>query len=366
MNTLEELSIELTNECDLACIHCSSGSVPRKMEGEISFTKHVELLAQARDLGATVLSLSGGNPLLYAKLPELVHIAISLGYTRILLYTTGHSCFGHAMQAAEGYGRTVNHYPRIRELLDIGVTWVFSLHSHVAAVNDMLMGTAGALRDICASISYLTAQGEAVELHCVPMKPNMLHLRGVRELAEQLGVGKVSFLRFVPQTRGKLNSSRLLYTKTEFEFLQHMLHAMSSEPGVPIRMGCPIDFRHTITSMGGKVRYCHAGDDLILVRPTGAVHPCAAWKSLPADSNVLEHSLSDIWERSEVFVAIREFKAGGYKQVENGCNACGFLDSCMSGCPAQRLHHIGAVDMSALQHSHGDPMCPIGGENDGS
>lgn len=359
MYELEELSIELTNECDLACIHCSSGSVPNRLPNELSFDKHLELVLEARALGATVLSLSGGNPLMYEQLPEIIGVAKEVGYERILLYTTGHSCRGHAIYSTTG--RTVMDYQRLSELLGIGVTWVFSLHSHVPAVNDMIMNTPGALADIKASIKYLTSIKEVVELHCVPMLPNWKHLRGVRSLAGDLGVRKVSFLRFVPQTRGKLNSDKLLYSKEDFKEMQHMLHEMSEEPGVPIRMGCPIDFRHTIADMGGKVRYCHAGDDLILVRPTGAVHPCAAWKSLPADSNVKKQNLTDIWHNSEVFNAIREFKAGGYHEVENGCKTCGFLDSCMSGCPAQRLHHIGAKDISALKHSPGDPMCPLVG-----
>ena len=364
MVQLEELSIELTNECNLACIHCSSGSVPKRMPGELTYAKHVELVQDARELGATVLSLSGGNPLLYAELVPLVTLALGIGYERVLIYTTGHSCTGHAARSTSRRTISKTETPELIPLFGRGVTWIFSLHSHLPEVNDMLMGTPGALEDIKTSIRFLTSIGERVELHCVPMKPNWKHLRGVRELAGELGVSKVAFLRFVPQTRGKLNSDKLLYSREDFRDMQIMLNEMSAESGVQIRMGCPIDFRHTITDMGGKVRYCHAGDDLILVRPTGAVHPCAAWKSLPTDSNVKDSSLQDIWENSDIFKAIREFKAGGYKEVQNGCNTCGFLDSCMSGCPAQRLHHIGTASMDALKSSHGDPMCPKGGSNE--
>ena len=88
---LEELSIEVTNECPLACIHCSSGSSPKRLPDELSVDRQMELIQEARDMGATVLSLSGGEPLVYPHTMRLIEEANRLDYKRILLYTTGHT-----------------------------------------------------------------------------------------------------------------------------------------------------------------------------------------------------------------------------------------------------------------------------------
>jgi radical SAM protein with 4Fe4S-binding SPASM domain len=213
------------------------------------------------------------------------------------------------------------------------------------------------------SINWLHDQGAVVEIHMVPMKPNFKHITPLRDLCAEIGVKKMSLLRFVPQTRGRANVDELGMTKMEFIQMQMIIaEEFAREHPVQLRAGCPIDFRHAIGALPKKAKPCHAGDDLILVRPNGAVHPCAAWKSLPSDSNVRDHSLNDIWYSSHTFNAIREFKETGYTMV-SGCAACTFLDSCQTGCPAQRLHAYGNKSMEDLYLACSDPLCPRG--NDG-
>lgn len=354
MNGVEELSIEVTNECTLACLHCSSGSVPKKDPNELTHKEHVRLLGEARKLGATTLSLSGGNPLLYDNLLRLTHKAIEVGFKRVLIYTTGHN----------RHGSTVDKHNDFAQLIKLPqVVWIFSMHSHDTAVNDLIMNRAWALGSIIKSIRLLTTLICDVEVHMVPMKPNYQHIPQVRDLCAELGVGKLSLLRFVPQTRGRQNLLELGMDKMDFIRMQMIIaDEFAKDHPVQLRAGCPIDFRHAIGALPAKAKPCHAGDDLILVRPDGTVHPCAAWKSLPSDSNVRNENLADIWHHSYTFEAIRQFKADGYKTV-SGCVSCSLLDSCKTGCPAQRLHAYGRKTMDDLYLGCSDPLCPKG--NDG-
>lgn len=375
MYDLLELSLELTNSCPLSCRHCSSGSSMPKLPDELSFKTHKRLLEEARGLGATVLSLSGGTPLNYRPydydspqaLVDLVNRAIKIEYENILIYVTGHSL----------YGPTIDRYPKIAHLLGLpNVTWIFSMHSHVNSVNDYIMNKDGALQEILYSIGWLRNLNECVEIHMVPMKPNYHDIPAVRALCARLGVSKISCLRFVPQTRGKANVDSLGMTVKDFAEMQFILSREVDKNGehpVEVRLGCPIDFRHAVGLLPEKAKPCHAGDDLILVRPQGDVHPCAAWKSLPSDSNVNRMSLDDIWYHSKVFNAIRSFKAGdwlddmasyapGYKVIGGPCATCNMLDSCMSGCPAQRLHAYGD-NLNGLYVPFSDPLCPRGNKS---
>lgn len=349
--TIEELSIELTNQCTLSCLHCSSGSIPKKMPDELQYHEHSRLLAEARGLGAKTLSLSGGNPLMYGDMPKLVRKAIELGFSRVLIYTTGHNA----------NGSSIDRYRDINALLGYKqVTWITSLHSHQNGVNDYIMNTPWAFSSIIKSVHWLIAHNENVEVHMVPMKPNYTHIPGMRDLCEKLGVSKLSLLRFVPQTRGKEHVADLGMNKADFIRMQMIIaDEMAREHVVELRAGCPIDFRHSISMLSSKAKPCHAGDDLMLVRPDGTVHPCAAWKSLPSDSNVRHDNLKDIWTKSPTFEAIRNFKADGYRMV-SGCAPCTFLDSCKAGCPAQRLHAYGHKSIEDLHIGCSDPLCPKG------
>lgn len=355
--TIEELSIEVTNECQMACLHCSSGSSPQKGPNELTLVEHTRLLREARYLGAKTLSLSGGNPLMYSGMTTLVSRALALDFERVLIYTTGHN----------SKGSTVETYSGMEMLLSPSyidnVVWIFSLHSHLAEVNDRIMNRPWATSNILTSINWLKERGATVEVHMVPMKPNYAHIPQMRDLCESLGVMKLSLLRFVPQTRGKANVADLGMTKMDFIKMQMIIaEEFAREHPVQLRAGCPIDFRHAIGALPAKAKPCHAGDDLMLVRPNGAVHPCAAWKSLPSDSNVRHDSLQGIWETSQTFTAIRDFKASGYNMV-SGCSACSLLESCKTGCPAQRLHAYGNKSMDDLYLACSDPLCPKG--NDG-
>lgn len=356
---IEELSIEVTNECTLACLHCSSGSVPKRGQNELTYSEHTRLLREAVHMGAKTLSLSGGNPLLYDHLTGLVYRAAELGFERILIYTTGHNRIGEE----------VLDYPDIDNLLGIkGVRWIFSLHSHDALVNDMIMNVDGTTEHVLNSMSWLVGQGETVEVHMVPMLPNYQHIPQVRDLVGTLGVRRLSLLRFVPQTRGKAHKDVLGMSRLDFVRMQLIIADEMRQPhDVELRCGCPIDFRHAIGELDNKAKPCHAGDDLILVRPNGTVHPCAAWKSLPSDSNVRQDSLADIWVDSNTFNSIRDFKAHGYRAV-GGCASCQLLDSCQTGCPAQRLHAYAngsKPSMEDLYCGSSDPLCPRGNDGHG-
>lgn len=390
MYKLEELSIELSNRCLLRCIHCSSGSQPMAMPNELSHFKIFKLISHARQLGATVLSLSGGDPILLGMdVVSYVDHARSDGYRRVLFYTTGIwnvDLDQLDMPGAEPLGGMwgIDSWPYLEHLIDAGIrpifpergvqqdmlkppienilTVIFSLHSHRPEVHDFIMGVSGSWYTTTGGILALVDKGVNVEVHMVPMKPNYKHISNVRDMCADMGVSKLSLLRFVPQTRGHFNRNILDISIKEFRDIQYVLQAEYCKKEHPVKMrpGCPIDFRHkVIGSIYDKPKSCHAGLDLILVRPDGSVHPCAAWKTLPDDANVRDNSLAYIWEHGAVFQALRDYHTEGYKTLDGPCSSCIHLDSCKGGCPAQKLHAYGKT-LDAMYHPDCDPLCPTG------
>src|SRR5579872_1424471 len=84
---LRELKIELTQQCPLACVHCSTDS-HRRQTSALPEANVFNLLREASQLGVIKVALSGGEPLLSPYLPKLIGEATALGI-HSSLYTCG-------------------------------------------------------------------------------------------------------------------------------------------------------------------------------------------------------------------------------------------------------------------------------------
>lgn len=92
MNRLHEnehLSMEVTTRCTSACRHCFARA-GLDNDRELSPDTALAFIKEGRDLGYNQLHITGGEPLLYPALEELLTHAGELGYKRILVNTNGH------------------------------------------------------------------------------------------------------------------------------------------------------------------------------------------------------------------------------------------------------------------------------------
>jgi len=375
---LDELSIELTGLCNMRCIMCSSGSdLYYDNSNDLSLEEILWLIKQANDMGAKVLSLSGGDPIVMPteSLLTILDVAGSMNFEEILFYTTGVD----EVLTTDVYG---SHYcisgisnlrasirDKFSNSLKDKLTFVYSLHSHDPAVNDYIMGRSGAFKAVTRGINLCVRRGYRTWIHMVPMLPNWSDMGELYNFCEKLGVEQMSALRFVPQTRGRANVRQLALNVDEFASMQRMMESIATDnrsfsQKVKFRIGCPIDFRHTVFQrIKDKQHPCHAGKDLILVRPDGSVHPCAAWKTLPKTDNVRQTSLQDIWDNSTIFQMLRRYHEQDWDTVGGVCSRCRFQRTCKSGCIAQRLHAISANStkpptIDNLCDPIPDPLCP--------
>lgn len=85
-----------TRFCNLACQHCYSSSGPT-VRGELEPHLILSTLATLRAEGYEVLSLSGGEPLLYSHFKEVASAAVANGF-RVNLITNGAPVGGHLLK----------------------------------------------------------------------------------------------------------------------------------------------------------------------------------------------------------------------------------------------------------------------------
>ena len=352
---LYELSIEITEQCVCACVHCSSDSGPNRTK-MLSYERVLSLIDEAADMGAQCVSLSGGDPMVLGR-----------GYNQqVLDYIAGKGLYW--LWYSSGVGMNGERFDEgwadmFAELFpsDMRNRVIFSLEGYSPQTDAEIVGVKDHWATVVRAARLLKERHVKFEIHVTPMKPNFSELGMLASFAlDNLGAERVSFLRFVPQGRGERNREKLLLSPREFDLLEHILLYMEGTlyPG-RVRLGCPIDFRHIYT--GQQRKFCHAGKDLLLVRPDGDVHCCAGWKNNGGLvlGNVYQQSLEEIWEESPVLKLIRAWNEGGYGLSD--CSSCKFLELCHGGCPAQRiirnLEHGYTEPHDLLARGH-DPLCP--------
>ena len=73
------VQLHLTRTCNLECLHCYSSSGPAVRE-QLEVGRLVRFISEAAEQGYQVLALSGGEPLVYPDLLEVVRTAKDLGF----------------------------------------------------------------------------------------------------------------------------------------------------------------------------------------------------------------------------------------------------------------------------------------------
>lgn len=354
---IEELSLEITYDCPHNCQMCSSSAChPSPLKDEMKTSEIQDILFRTKNssLSPKNFSLSGGEPLQRADIYTLMRFAKILGYKN-LLYTTGQTRDVDRTHLIDNYD--------IKNLAELDVKMIFDLQSPDEKTCDKIMGTDGYFDNVVNAIIKCKEAGLEVETHFVPMTLNFKHFFDYLELAKELDIDKVSYLRFVRQGRGHENP-HLELSKKQFKELQFMFIRAEEElePNNIMRLGHPID-RRFLVDPHYPIRACRGATDAPLIHPEGSVVMCPAWKELKrfAAGNVREQNLEHIMKYNPYYQTFYNFiHETGYKEIVGKCQECPYLSRCKGGCVAQRLiHNVGKVDIPLEEAIKigSDPMC---------
>jgi MoaA/NifB/PqqE/SkfB family radical SAM enzyme len=143
MGSLRSLFLKPVLSCTAGCLHCRPRlSAYRGFEGpQLRPERFIALMREARELGATALHLSGGEPTLYPELPRLVREGKRAGYFVIL--------------NTNGSARRRDLYD---ELLEEGLDAVIlSIHAARATLHDEIKRRPGSFDEVVSSLERLSA-----------------------------------------------------------------------------------------------------------------------------------------------------------------------------------------------------------------
>lgn len=326
---LRELKIEINRECPLRCLHCSSNGAPRASE-KLDSSRAADLIREFADMGGKTLAISGGEPLAYKNLSLILDVCRSLDI-HPNLYTSGICSNGLPLSSIsedtlELFGQT-----------HTGV--IFALHGAQAKTHDTLTRLLGSFDTTVESIQRTVDAGISVEVHFVPTAINFGEIADMVRLLASMDIKKVSWLRFVPQGRGEINRGVLQLSREQLRQLAHArIELQHIYPEVQIRTGSPFNIL-----CAQSPTLCKAGLSILTIRPDGRAVPCDAFKQFRVPDkfgNILEHSLLEVWKKSELMNKVRQMRES---ICNSSCASCPAYPRCNSGCLAQKAIAVGRL-----------------------
>lgn len=322
----DEIKIEVTHKCPLACIHCSSNAY-NDNSLEIPFEKCKDIILQSKSLGVKEIAFSGGEPLVWKYIDNVISLTRGYGIN-VCVYTSG-----NVSNVDERFVQLKN------EGLDKAV---FSLYSYKADSHERITRIRDSFNKTINAIKNCTKLGIKTEVHFVAVSQTFKELNQVAILCKEIGVRKISVLRFVPQGRGALFRQGVLSRSQNLELIKIIKNLRLD--GFDIRTGSPFNVLLLNEKSG-----CYAAINRMIITPDLRVYPCDAFKRILAedivgttDFSIIENNtLKDCWHNSPYLNRIREELLHPVGEL---CNSCKDYMSCKSGCMAQKYIYFNKLN----------------------
>lgn len=321
------LLAELTYRCPLHCVFCYNPLNYAENKKELSTAQWIDVMRQARKLGAAQLGFSGGEPLLRDDLEDLIEEGRKLGYYTNLI--------------TSGIGLTENRIARMKQL---GLDHIqLSFQDSTRELNDFLSSTK--TFDLKSRVAKLIkAYDYPMVLNVVLHRYNLDHVARIIDMALEMGVEYLELANTQYYGWGLVNRARLLPTREQVEKAEAIVNDYRARIGnrVKILFVVPDYFEERPKAcMNGW------GSVFLAVGADGTALPCHAARSLPGMEfpNVTQYSVNDIWQHSDAFNRYR-----GDDWMQEPCRSCDEKKKDFGGCRCQAYALTGDA-------AGADPVC---------
>jgi len=315
---------EVTQACDLACVHCRASAQPERHPMELSTDEGKQLIDQIADLEVPVFVLTGGDPIKRPDLFELIAHARRVG-VRVSLTPS----------ATPLLTRDVVFRLKEAGLARLAV----SMDGASAATHDAFRGLSGSFARTLDAVRWANEASLPVQINTTFSRRNIGEIDSIVALMKTLKLTLWSVFFLVPTGRGKLND---LLSAEEFEQVFAKIHALSKQAGFDIKTTEAQHYRRYVLqqkvaerkagiandapirvddAIGRAPRGLNDGKGFVFISHKGEVFP-SGFLPLAAGS-IREQPLADIYRNSPVFRSLRDTSQLGGK-----CGACEFKEIC--------------------------------------
>ena len=291
-------TIEITDACNLKCIHCYRGH-PRCSYWTASTFE--QALVQLRQLGTLHLTLTGGEPFAHPEFQTFLQLVKKYGFV-LTLQTNATFDFStfHGLLAE-------------LPLKDIAV----SLYSTTCAIHDSITTISGSCQKTMQSLAQLAAKGFPITINCPVMTINQNSLQMVKAFADSIGAPCHFSFKIIPCQESQKDTLQLNCFTVDF------LRQCMVDSKINLYHDILPDIRQC---MPGE-RYCQTGFRSITLDAQGDALLCNAYRK--SCGNLKDTSLKQIWTSSDALVRWRNTTS----LINSTCKNCKAFAYC-EPCPA--------------------------------
>lgn len=316
---------EVTQACDLACVHCRASAQPDRHPLELSTDEGKGLINQIAALKVPVFVLTGGDPIKRPDLFELIGHACSQGVRVSLTPSATPLLTGEIVVRLKEAG-----------LARLAV----SMDGASAETHDAFRGLSGSFARTLDAVRWANEIGLPVQINTTFSRRNIGEIDAIVALMESLKITLWSVFFLVPMGRGKLGD---LLGADEFEQAFENIYSLSKTASFDIKTTEAQHYRRFLLqqkvaerkggtaasslqnratdSIGRAPRGLNDGKGFAFISHTGEVFPSGF---LPLSAgNIRQQDLSVIYRESDLFRNLRDTS-----KLEGKCGACEFKEIC--------------------------------------
>ena len=310
---------EVTQACDLACVHCRASAQSERHPSELSTEQGYRLLDEIRRFGEPLMVFTGGDPLKRPDLFDLVRHSVSIGLRTNVTPSATPLLTAEAIEAFKTAGVT---------------RMAISLDGPDAASHDDFRGIPGTFDRAMFALSHARDIGLDTQLQTTVTRRNMARLPEMAEIAKQVRTKMWSlFFLIVTGRAAEEDDLRAAEYEQVFEFMYDLsktapfgvktTEAMHYRRYVAQRIKAEHGVTENENAKGVAWRTAGVSDGkgFVFVSHTGEIFPSGF---LPVSGgNVLQDSLTTVYRDAPLFRTLRDTT-----QREGKCGICEYQKIC--------------------------------------
>lgn len=283
-----EVLLELTNLCNLKCVHCFHQC--DKEHHSLDFSLIVKLINSLVNMGTMVLTLSGGEILVRPDLLEIIEYA-SLKNLCVRLYTNA----------------TLIKEDHIRQFVKNRIDIVeISMYGHTPELHDSITRESGSFEKSLYAIQLLQRYGLRIKVKCILTSINIMYKKDIEEYWNNKDLTIIFDPYMLPALTG--DDMPLKYSINQEEINSFEENSIKKKY---------IEYKDI-----DNLHICNAAMNHCAISYKGDVYPCLLMP-LPC-GNIKEDSFEHIWEHSGEITRLRNARL---MDIE-GCYRCELIEYC--------------------------------------
>jgi radical SAM protein len=309
---------EVTQACDLACVHCRASAQPERNPKELTTEQGYRLLDQIKSFGDPLMVFTGGDPLKRPDLYELIRYAVKIGLKTNVTPSATPLLTNDAIDRFKAAGVS---------------RMAISVDGHDAASHDDFRGIPGTFDRAMAALGHARDIGLDTQFQTTVTRRNMHHLPEIAEIVREMQ-SKMWSLFFLIVTGRALEGDDL--QAAEYEDVFRFIYDLSKTAPFGIKTTEAMHYRRYVaqrmkaehgarSEQAREVTWRTAGvsdgKGFVFVSHQGEIYPSGF---LPVrGGNVMAEGLVEVYRNSELFKTLRDTGAR-----EGKCGVCEYQKIC--------------------------------------